>query len=207
MIGLTVGRHRILSRLGPVPTEPTPTASTGPQSSLWRAEDTLLRRSVALKVLSGARKIPYQARRRFLTEARAATALDHPRIAAVLDFGQDGDLLYIASQLVEGETVNDRVRHAPLNVDAAVRIAHAVVDALGIAHAGGVVHGDVSPENILLLSEGPESQGHEAGIGARERPVLVGFCFALLKAGSVVTRSRMALRTAGHMAPELLLGG
>src|SRR3990172_7458585 len=95
MIGRAVGRYRIVAKLG-----------QGGMGSVWRAQDTLLGRAVALKILSEGMAESPEARHRLLREARAASALDHPGVATVFDAGEADGLLYIAAACVEGYTLN-----------------------------------------------------------------------------------------------------
>jgi TolB-like protein/tetratricopeptide (TPR) repeat protein len=124
-------------------------------------------------------------RKRFLGHAGDVTGLDHPCIETVLDLGQDGDLLYAASEVIEGETLLDRVQSAgPLAAANAARVAHALALALGAAHAAGVVHGAVSAESVVLaLDRGAGGLGGGATPGfPAGAPILTGFFFSLLLA-------------------------
>lgn len=144
MIGSTVGRFRIVAKLG-----------EGGMGSVWKGEDTLLGRSIALKFLPESLATQTDARRRFLREARAASALHHPGIATVFDAGEADGRVYIAMYLVDGRTLSDVVSRGPLPVADAVRIVQeaALALALAYAHDHGVLHRDVSSRNIMLDSE------------------------------------------------------
>src|SRR5436309_830940 len=115
MIGRSVGRFRIVAALG-----------SGGMGSVWRAEDSLLGRPVALKLLAASLVASEPARQRFVREARAASRLEHPAIATVYDAGEADGLAYIAYQLVEGETVAQRVARGPLPLAEAAAIAAGV---------------------------------------------------------------------------------
>jgi tetratricopeptide (TPR) repeat protein len=181
MIGQIIGRYRIAGKLG-----------EGGMGSVWRAEDPLLGRTIALKLLPEGAAAASDARRRFLREARAASALDHPGIAAVHDAGEHAGRLFIAVAFVDGETVRDRIAAGPLALADAVRVAAEAATALAHAHTHSVVHRDVTSSNIMLARDG--------------RVVLIDFGLAAVKQASTVTGSGAALGTAGYMAPEVAMG-
>ncbi len=138
-IGRKYGPYEILSRLG-----------GGGMGYVFRAWDARLHREVAIKLLHTEYAMPGM-RERFLREARAASALNHPHICTVFDIGeQDGDP-YLVMELLEGETLRDRIHASSLPVEELVCIAREVAEALGAAHAKGVVHRDIKPANIFLV--------------------------------------------------------
>jgi serine/threonine protein kinase len=141
--GLSVAHYRILSRLG-----------AGGMGEVYLAQDPRLGRKVALKILS-----PDLTRRtdrllRFEQEARAASALNHPNILTIHDIGQEGDTRYLVTEYVEGETLRARLSHGPLPLHDALDTAVQVAGALAAAHAAGIVHRDVKPENLMLRPDG-----------------------------------------------------
>ncbi len=138
-IGRKYGPYEILGQLG-----------GGGMGYVFRGWDARLHREVAIKLLHTEYAMPGM-RERFLREARAASALNHPHICTVFDIGeQDGDP-YLVMELLEGETLRDRMHHGSLPVDELVCIAREVAEALGAAHAKGVVHRDIKPANIFLV--------------------------------------------------------
>ncbi len=138
-IGRKYGPYEILGRLG-----------GGGMGYVFRAWDARLYREVAIKLLHNEYAMPGM-RERFLREARAASALNHPNICTIFDIGeQDGDP-YLVMELLEGETLRDRIHSVSLPVDELVGIAREVAEALGAAHAKGVVHRDIKPANIFLI--------------------------------------------------------
>ena len=153
MVERSVGPYRILRRLG-----------AGGMGEVFLAEDSRLKRKVALKSLSESWARAPDARRRLLHEARAAAALNHPNIAAVYDVFEGEDTAYIVMEYVAGETLADRVRTGPLPPSAVAWIGRQLCDALAEAHAHGIVHRDLKPSNLLLTADGRVTR---KGVGLR----------------------------------------
>jgi eukaryotic-like serine/threonine-protein kinase len=139
---LRIGRYRILSHLG-----------GGASSDVYVAEDTALNRKVALKLLRWPDADERQTRY-FEREARAASLLNHPNVVTVYDIGREGDVQYIATELVEGETLRQRLERGPMTFQEAVDVAGAVAGALAAAHEAWLVHRDIKPENIAIRRDG-----------------------------------------------------
>lgn len=139
---LRVGRYRVLQSLG-----------EGGSSNVYLAEDTLMRRKVALKLLRR-RDSDLRRTRHFEREARCASLLNHPNVVTVYDVGSDGDLQYIASEYVEGETLRARMQRGPMTIAEAVDVAGAIAGALVAAHEAWLVHRDIKPENVVLRRDG-----------------------------------------------------
>jgi eukaryotic-like serine/threonine-protein kinase len=137
--GQRFGPYEILGKLG-----------SGGMGLVFRAWDERLHREVAIKLLQDNYKMPGM-RERFLHEARAASGLNHPNICTIFDIGeQDGDP-YLVMELLEGETLNDRIARGALSADEIVAHAVEIADALTVAHAKGIVHRDIKPANIFLV--------------------------------------------------------
>jgi TolB-like protein len=181
MIGRTLGRYQILAKLG-----------EGGMGTVWKAQDQLLGRTVALKLISDRLLDSEQARERFLREARAASKLEHPGIATVFDTGQDDGLSYIAFQYIDGETLAEKLRAGPLALGEAVRIAIGAAEALAHAHGRGVLHRDVTSGNLMVAADG--------------RAVIVDFGLALPERGAHLTTTGTAVGTASYLAPEVVMG-
>ena len=117
---------------------------------VYRALDKKLGRAVALKVLAPHLADDPKAKARFIREARAASALDHPYIGTIYEIGEDGPTLFIAMALYEGETLKDRLKRGPLSVEEGITILRQMATALAAAHAAGIVHRDIKPANVML---------------------------------------------------------
>ncbi len=139
---LRVGRYRLLQRLG-----------EGTFSEVYVAEDTLLRRKVAIKLLR-AQDGDERQTRHFEREARSASLLNHPNVLTVYDAGRDGDVHYIATELIDGETLRQRLDRGPLTLEETVHVALGVAAALVAAHEAWLVHRDIKPENIAIRRDG-----------------------------------------------------
>jgi serine/threonine-protein kinase len=135
---LRIGRYRVLERLG-----------EGSSGDVYLAEDTVVHRKVALKLLRHNDADDRQLRS-FEREARCASLLNHPNVVTLFDIGIENDIRYIASEHVEGETLRQRLDHAPLPIAEVVDISLGVASALVAAHEAWIVHRDVKPENIML---------------------------------------------------------
>lgn len=141
MIGETISHYRILEQLG-----------EGGMGVVYLAEDTNLGRRVAMKFLSTTTK---EYRARFLREARAVSALTHPNIATVFDYGETAEgQPYIVMELIKGQPLNEKLRGGSLPLPEAVRIVSYIAEALGEAHHQRVVHRDVKPSNVVITERG-----------------------------------------------------
>ena len=141
--GTRLGRYVVRAKLG-----------SGGMADVYLAEDTDLRRRVALKVLPPETAADEQARRRLTREARAAAALEHPHICVVHEVDQVDGRLVIVMQYVEGETLDIRLRRAPLSVDEALALAVQIADGVADAHAHAILHRDLKPGNVMITSRG-----------------------------------------------------
>ncbi|MCP4205303.1 MAG: protein kinase [bacterium] len=175
-------RYRILEKLG-----------GGGMGVVYRAEDTLLRRIVALKFLPAELSENSNAKERFLQEARAAARLIHPNIAVVHDVGEDPEgRMYIAMDCYDGETIKKKVARGALPIDQSLDLAIQISRGLAAAHAEGIVHRDIKPANVMVTKDGSAK--------------IVDFGLAKLAGTASLTRTGGAPGTAAYMSPEQLLG-
>ena len=177
----TLPRYSVLERLG-----------SGGMGVVYRARDVRLDRSVALKFLSPYLATAADAKRRFLAEAQAAAALEHPNICTVYEIGETEDgQLYIAMPFYEGETLAQRIARGRVPLTDAIRIALSITDGLAKAHERGIVHRDIKPANVMITTDGLVK--------------ILDFGIAKLSDSSV-TQPGARLGTAGYMSPEQALG-
>ncbi len=163
---------------------------------VYEALDERLKRTVALKLMLSLQQ-DETARRRFWREAQAAASVNHPHVCQVYEVGEDGDTLFIAMELLEGEPLNKILKRGPMSVDQALPIAVDMLAALAAIHARGIVHRDLKPSNVFLTGHGVKLL--DFGLA---RPELESTQDTL----ESLTRSGAIFGTPGYMAPELLSG-
>src|SRR5262245_17905574 len=187
MIGETIGQYRIERTLG-----------EGGMGIVYAARDERLHRPVALKKIRAGIADP-ALRERFWREARAAAALNHPGICQVYDVRDEGGELVIVMELLEGETLADRIARGPRPLSETITIGVAVLDALGALHKRGFVHRDIKPSNIFLLEDG------------RVKLLDFGLVLPSLRdaraPGGAHTMTGMVMGSPRYMAPEQVRGG
>ena len=191
--GTRLGPYEILAPLG-----------AGGMGEVYKARDTRLDRSVAIKVLPDESASDPMRLHRFEQEARAASALNHPHICVLYDIGRDGDTDFLVMEHLEGETLAHRLRKGPLPIAHALELGAQVADALDRAHRHGIVHRDIMPANVMLTKDGANLL--DFGL-AKLRPdtVLAGGA-AGLSTASVVSSPGAIVGTLPYMAPEQLEG-
>ena len=164
---------------------------------VFAAEDDSLGRRVAVKTIA---EPDDSARKRFRREARAAAGVNHPNVCQVYEIGEDGGQLFIAMELLEGESLADRLRRGPLPVEEAVALGRGMLAALAALHATGVVHRDLKPSNVFLTPHGVKLL--DFGL-ARPLPKELT---QSLETGTELTRPGLLVGTPRYMAPEQVLG-
>jgi beta-lactam-binding protein with PASTA domain/tRNA A-37 threonylcarbamoyl transferase component Bud32 len=166
----------------------------GGMATVYLALDTRLDRQVALKVMHAELARDDDFVRRFIGEAKSVARLSHQNVVAVYDQGADGPFLYLAMEYVPGRTLKDLLREqGRFSPAAALDIMAGVLDGLAAAHASGIVHRDVKPENVLLTPDG--------------RIKVADFGLARAQAAAAHTRSGLIIGTVAYLAPELVTGG
>jgi Tol biopolymer transport system component/predicted Ser/Thr protein kinase len=181
MIGKTIFHFRITEKLG-----------EGGMGIVYKAEDTKLRRTVALKFLPRAIDAHEPERARFLQEAQAASALNHPHVCTIHDICEIDGQQFIVMEFVDGETLLARIEHHPLKVNDALGYAIQIGEALEEAHSSGIVHRDIKPANIM--------------VNTKNQIKVMDFGLAKLKGSLKLTRTSSTVGTLAYMAPEQIEG-
>src|SRR5437773_4523711 len=143
LVGRTIGHYKLSKRIG-----------TGGMGDVYLATDITAGRKAALKLLPARFTGDAERLKRFQQEAHAVVGLNHPNILTVYEIGEDHSTHYIASELIEGETLRQRLMRARTQLSEAVDVAIQVASALAVAHEAGIVHRDIKPENIMLRPDG-----------------------------------------------------
>jgi len=149
---MKVGRSAQHSSFGPY--EILASLGQGGSGEVYRAWDPRLEREVAVKILRERFEIDPERVRRFIAEARAASALNHPNIVTVFDAAVDGDTPFIVSELIDGRTLRDEIGHGPVPLKRLLDLATQIADGVSAAHEAGIVHRDLKPENIMVTRTG-----------------------------------------------------
>ena len=143
IVGEVIGHYQITRMIG-----------SGGMGEVYLAEDSRLGRNVALKFLPHHYTEDPERVRRFEQEARAASALNHPNIITIYEIGQWNNVSFIATEFIEGQTLRERMQHQRFPIDEAIEIGIQVANALGAAHAAGIIHRDIKPANVMVRSDG-----------------------------------------------------
>ncbi|MFH1314062.1 MAG: protein kinase [Candidatus Eisenbacteria bacterium] len=182
MIGQTISHYKIFEKIG-----------EGGMGVVYKAEDTKLRRTVAIKFLPPELTQDDQAKQRFLHEAQAASALDHPNVCTIFEIDETPEgRLFIVMAYYDGESLRNKIQRGPVPIEEAVRIADQIADGLKEAHEKGIVHRDIKPENILLT--------------ARGKATVMDFGLARMRGGTAITRPGTMVGTVAYMSPEQIRG-
>lgn len=175
------GRYKIIEEIG-----------RGGMGIVYKAKDTKLKRNVALKFLPAELTKDKEAKKRFIQEAQAAAALNHPNICIIHEVDEADDQTFIAMEYIEGQTLKDKIESGPLEIDEAVKIVTQVAEGLSEAHTKGIVHRDIKPANIMITKKGQAK--------------IMDFGIAKLEKGPDLTRTATVMGTFAYMSPEQARG-
>ncbi|NOT58801.1 MAG: serine/threonine-protein kinase [Acidobacteria bacterium] len=194
LAGQSISHYQIISLLG-----------QGGMGAVWRARDTKLDRTVALKTLPAHAATDAESMRRFVSEAKAASALNHPHVATIYEIGEalteTGGLRFIAMEYVAGQTLAAKINGAPLALNEIIAIASQIADALDEAHGKGITHRDIKPANVMLNERG-QVKVLDFGLAKIARPVSVDSQVSTLAR----TQPGVVMGTVPYMSPEQALG-
>jgi serine/threonine protein kinase/Tol biopolymer transport system component len=193
--GTKLSRYEIRSLLG-----------AGGMGEVYLAEDTKLDRKVALKILPAKVAANPESMRRFVQEAKAASALNHPNIVTIYEIEEITSTRFIATEFIDGETLREHMRHTPLKINKVIEVSIQIADALTAAHEAGIVHRDVKPENIMLRRRDGYVKVLDFGLAKlTERHDETIDLDAATKA-RIVTEPGVVLGTVQYMSPEQARG-
>ncbi len=181
MIGTTILHYKVLEKLG-----------EGGMGVVYKAEDTKLKREVAIKFLPHKISKNEEERKRFEIEAQAAAALNHPNISTIYSIENSGDEIFIVMEYIEGTELKDEIKKGRLQIDEVINIAIQVAEGLEAAHKKGIVHRDIKSQNIMITKDGLVK--------------IMDFGLAKVIGETQITRVDTMLGTAAYISPEQALG-
>jgi serine/threonine protein kinase len=185
MIGQTISHYKIIEKLG-----------EGGMGVVYKAEDAKLKRTVALKFLPSSIMASEAEKTRFIHEAQAAAALNHPNICTIYEINEIDGQAFIAMEFIEGQSLQERIVGAhgrvPLPIDEAIKFAMQIAEGLQAAHEKKITHRDIKPANIMLTSKGQVK--------------IMDFGLAKLAGRSALTKEGTTLGTVAYMSPEQARG-
>ena len=181
MIGKIISHYRILEKLG-----------EGGMGVVYKAEDTNLERTVAIKFLPHHISANSEERQRFKIEAKAAAALNHPNIATIYAIEEFDKEMFIVMEYIDGKELKDKIKSGPIPVDEMINIATQIVEGLDAAHKKGIIHRDIKSSNIMITQD--------------RKVKIMDFGLAKIKGGTELTKIGSTIGTAAYMSPEQARG-
>jgi len=194
LIGRTLGHYRIVDKVG-----------EGGMGVVYRAHDERLDRDVAIKVLPDAVAADPDRLRRFEREAKAVAALSHPNILEIHDFATEGEITYAVTELLEGQSLRERITRGLSDWRSAVTICAAIADGLAAAHKSQIIHRDLKPENVFLTAD-DQVKILDFGLAKVLHPEDADGLKSEAPTGSMGTGAGRVMGTVGYMSPEQVRG-
>lgn len=181
MISKAISHYRILEKIG-----------KGGMGVVYKAEDKKLKRTVALKFLPSELTQNQESKERFIREAQAAAALNHPHICIIHEIDESEGQTFIAMEYIEGQSLMEKIMSGPLKTDESIEIAVQIAEGLKVAHEKGIIHRDIKPANIMLTENGQAK--------------IMDFGLAKLEWEVDLTKTAIIMGTAAYMSPEQARG-
>lgn len=179
--GETISHYKIVEQVG-----------QGGMGIVYKAEDTKLKRTVALKFLPDELTRNFEAKERFLLEAQAAAALNHPNICTIYEIEEIDGQAFISMEFIRGQSLREKIIAEPMTIEQAKNITFQIAEGLKEAHSNGIVHRDIKSANIMLTEKGDAK--------------ITDFGLAKLAGSSVITREGTTMGTVAYMSPEQIHG-
>ena len=194
--GHSLGRYRVVSKIG-----------AGGMGEVYLAEDTRLRRRVAIKIVNTKVAADSARFRRFEREAHTASSLNHPNILTIYEFGEDAGVHFLATEFVEGKTLREILSAGKIELDDALKIAIQIASALQAAHAAGIVHRDIKPENLMIRADGYVKVLDFGLAKLTEHPAAKSSGYSDETTRTILqTQAGIVMGTAAYMSPEQARG-